>query len=41
LLYDSNGSAAGGSALLATFAFPSLADIQALGGLKASDFPII
>jgi Ca2+-binding RTX toxin-like protein len=41
LLYDSNGSAAGGSALLATFAFPSLADIQAPGRLKASDCLII
>ena len=41
LFYDSNGSAAGGSALLATFAFPSLADIEVPGGLKASGFLII
>jgi Ca2+-binding RTX toxin-like protein len=41
LFYDSNGSAAGGSALLATFSSLNLAQIQALGGLKASDFLII
>ncbi len=41
LFYDSNGSAAGGSALLATFNSLNLAQIQALGGLKASDFLII
>ena len=41
LFYDSNGSAAGGSALLATFNSLHLAQIQALGGLKASDFLII
>lgn len=41
LFYDSNGSAAGGSALLATFSFINLAEIQASGGLKASDFLII